>query len=65
MKFTTVPSSHSMVPINIRGNASSRGIKVHKKWTDVDLLNLWDQCLYDDTLIEASLGLAPKEVLHG
>ena len=63
MKFTTVPAEHHMVPINIRGDAARQGMTVHKKWTDVGLLNLSDQCQHDKVLIESSLGLDPKEVL--
>lgn len=63
MKFTTVPEEHRMVPINIRGDAARQGMTVHKKWTDVGLLNLSFQCQHDKVLIESSLGLDPKEVL--
>lgn len=63
MKFATVPEDHRLIPINIRGDAARQGMKVHKKWKDVDLLNLHSQCDGDKVLIESSLGLDPKEVL--
>jgi len=63
MKFIKVPEEHRMVPINIRGDASRESVTIHKKWTDVDLLNLWVQCKTDKMLINSSLGLTPAEVL--
>ena len=63
MTFTSIPEEHRLVPINIRGDAARQGMTVHKRWTDVGLLNLHVQSGGDRILIESSLGLDPKEVL--
>ena len=56
-------STASVSPSTLAAEAKSKGAKVHRKWTDDKLAQLWTQCLKDVALFESSLGLDPKEVL--
>lgn len=63
MRFKKIQPSLSHIPGEIRKNAAENDVTIHDDWTDLDLLNLWDNMFHDRLLIEASLSMSPADAL--